>query len=292
MQQTKVEQATVKELQKKRFQLNPGKTLVYVSLSLWAMTTIFPLLWVLNNSLKSSLSITKNSFSLALDPVWTNYVNAFELINIGRSYVNSLIMSGGAVFFTIMFGGMAAYILARFQFKLRTFVQSVLVMSLLIPPFATVVPVYEILMQLDLLNTPWGLILPHTAGFLPFTILVVSSYMSTIPKELEEAAFMDGCNRLKIYTKIFMPMSKPSFATCSIFVFLWSYNDLFSSLIFVGQDHIRPIVVLLSFVSTQYGTDYGLMATAVTLTVFPVLIVYLLIQKYIEKGVTEGAIKG
>jgi raffinose/stachyose/melibiose transport system permease protein len=293
MQQVNLEQKTVWErLQFQVLSSKVGRIFVYICLITWSMTTIFPLAWVINNSFKPSRDVVRKSFALATDPSLENYIQAFNLINIGKSYFNSLIMSGGTVFFTLLFGGMAAYVLSRFRFKVRGFIQGLLVVSLLIPPFATVVPVYEILIKFDLLNTYWGLIIPHTAGNLPFTVLVISAYMATIPKELEEAALIDGCSRLKIYTKIFVPISRPAFATCSVFVFLWSYNDLFSSLIFVPQHHVRPIVALLADVSSQYGTDYGLMATAVTLTVIPVLIVYIFIQKYIEKGVTAGAVKG
>jgi len=119
----------------------------------------------------------------------------------------------------------------------------------------------------------------------------MSAYIPTIPNELEEAAVMDGCSRLKLYTRIFFPISKPSFATVAVFVFLWTYNDLFSSLIFVNGQDVHPIVVLLNDVSTRYGTDYGLMAVTVVMTAIPVIIVYILLQKYIEKGLTTGAIK-
>ncbi|GAA0356495.1 carbohydrate ABC transporter permease [Bacillus horti] len=291
--QIKLEQRTLWE----KLQLNLtgskiGRFFIYFSLSIWSLTTIFPLLWIVNNSFKDSADVVNNSFAIAADPTLQNYVNAFQSMNVGKSYLNSFIMSGGTVFFVLLFGGMAAFILSRFHFRLRGFIQGILVLSLLIPSFATVLPVFELLIKMNLLNTHWALILPHTAGYLPFAVLVLSGYMATIPKELEEAAVMDGCSRLKMYTRIFFPISRPSFATCSVFVFLWSYNDLFSSLIFVGQEHIRPIVVLLSFISSQYGTDYGLMATAVTITVIPVLVIYLFVQRFIEKGLTAGAVKG
>jgi raffinose/stachyose/melibiose transport system permease protein len=269
-----------------------GKFIVYICLIGWSVTTIFPLLWVFNNSFKESNEVMSSSFTLPSDPTFENYIRTFESMNLLKSYLNSLIMSGGTVLFVLLFGGMAAFIISRFSFKIRGLLQGLLVISLLIPNFATVVPVYEILINLGLINTYWGLIIPHTAGFLPFTVLVISGYMATIPKEMEEAAVMDGCNRLKMYTKIFIPMSRPAFATASIFTFLWSYNDLFASLIFVNHKETQPIVLLLNNVSSQYGTDYGLMATAITVTVIPVLIVYVILQKYIEKGLTSGAVKG
>jgi len=233
-----------------------------------------------------------SSFSLALSPVMVNYSNAFERMNIGRSYMNSLIMSGSAVLLVLLLGGLAAFVLARIKFRGRRLIFSILYASLLIPAFATVVPVYELLIKWSLVNTYFGLIFPQTAGNLTFAILVLSGYMATIPKDLEEAAFIDGCNRWKMFINLFLPISRPAFASVSIFVFLWSYNDLFSALIFVNKETVRPIVALLNEISSQYGTDFGLMATAVSLTVIPVLIVYLFVQKFIEKGMTEGAIKG
>ncbi|MHA0856801.1 carbohydrate ABC transporter permease [Paenibacillus sp. CMAA1364] len=271
---------------------NLGTTLMYVVLTLWSLTTIYPLFWIVNNSFKISRDVMNKSFAIALDPVFVNYTTAFDRINIGKSYMNSLIMSGGTVLFVLLFGGLAAYVLSRFTFKAKRGLYSLLYATLLIPAFATVVPVYEILIKSSLVNTYWGLILPQTAGNLTFATLVIAGYMTTIAKELEEAAFIDGCNRWQMFTKIFFPVSRPAFASVSIFVFLWSYNDLFSALIFVNKENVRPIVALLNEISSQYGTDFGLMATAVALTVIPVLIIYLFISKFIEKGLTEGAVKG
>lgn len=265
---------------------------VYICLSLWALTTIYPLFWVVNNSFKVSRDVMNNSFSIATNPVMTNYTNAFNRINMGQSYMNSLIMSISTVLLVLIFGGLAAYILARFKFRGRNIIYSILVATLLIPTFATIVPVYELLIKWKLVNTYLGLILPQTAGNLAFATLVIAGFMATIPKDLEEAAFIDGCNRYNMFTKIFLPVSRPVFASASIFVFLWAYNDLFSSLIFVNKENVRPIVALLNEISSQYGTDFGLMASAVSLTVIPVLVIYLFIQRFIEKGLTEGAIKG
>lgn len=239
-----------------------------------------------------SRDVMNDSFAFAWSPVLTNYMNAFDRMNIGMSYVNSLIMSFSTVFLVLLFGGLAAYVLSRFQFRGKRTIYSILYATLLIPAFATVVPVYELLIHTKLVNTYLGLILPQTAGNLTFATLIIAGYMATIPKELEEASFIDGCNRWQMFTKVFLPISQPVFASASIFVFLWSYNDLFSALIFVNKENVRPIVALLNEISSQYGTDFGLMATAVSLTVIPVLLVYLFISKYIEKGLTEGAIKG
>lgn len=269
-----------------------GKLLIYIVLSLWSISTIFPLVWVSLNSFKESRKIITNTFQIPLDPTLQNYINAFNTVDIGKSYLNSFIMSGSVVFLVLFFGGLAAFIMSRMKFRLRGFLQTILVMSLLIPAFATIVPVYRMMIGLDLVNTYWALIIPQTAGNLPFAILVISGYMASIPKELEEASVMDGCNRWTMYFRVFFPISLPVFGTVGIFVFLWSYNDLFSSLILVEQVHVRPIVVLLAHVSSQYGTDYGLMTAAIVMTVIPVILFYLFAQKTFEKGATAGAVKG
>ncbi|WP_245805845.1 carbohydrate ABC transporter permease [Bacillus alkalicellulosilyticus] len=261
-------------------------------MSIWSLSTIFPLAWVVLNFFKPSREIINETFTIPTNPILDNYINTFSTIDIGRSYINSLIISGSVVFFVLFFGGLAAFAMARFHYKLRGFLQTILIISLLIPAFATIVPVYRMMIGLELVNTYWGLITPQTAGNLPFAIMVITGYMATIPRELEEAAVMDGCNLLKMFHKIFLPISLPAFGTVGTFVFLWSYNDLFSSLVFVKHAHVRPLVVLLVQVSSQYGTDYGLMTAAITMVVIPVILFYLFAQKTFEKGATSGSVKG
>ncbi|WP_106767709.1 carbohydrate ABC transporter permease [Paenibacillus faecalis] len=291
MQQVvKNQQQVVRPKKTRKFSI--GSALMYVILTAWALTTIYPMFWIVNNSFKLSRDVMNDSFSIAWNPTFFNYENAFDRINIGRSYLNSLIMSGSTVLLVLLMGGLAAFVLARFNFRGKKAIFSILYATLLIPAFATVVPVYELLIQTKLVNTYPGLSLPQTAGNLTFAILVLAGYMATIPKDLEEAAFIDGCNRWQMFTKLFVPISRPAFSSVTIFVFLWSYNDLFSALIFVNKENVRPIVALLNEISSQYGTDFGLMASAVSITVIPVLVVYLFISKYIEKGLTEGAVKG
>ncbi|BDU51649.1 carbohydrate ABC transporter permease [Haliovirga abyssi] len=287
-----VNNTVFERIQKQITNFKLSKLIIYIVLSVWASTTILPLLWIFNNSFKASNEIINKPFAIAgkFNPV--NYLNALTKVDMGRSYMNSFIMSGSVVVLVMLFGGMAAYAISRFEFRGRTIIQGALAIGLLIPGFVTVVPVYEILIKLHLVDTYFALIFPQTAGNLVFATLVLSAYMASLPKELEEAAILDGCNRWQIFSKIIVPMSKPAFATVGIFSFLWSYNDLFSSLVFVSSKKVRPICVLLNEVSSQYGTDYGLQATAVVLTVVPVLIVYLILQRQIVSGLTAGAVKG
>lgn len=269
-----------------------SKFIIYLVLIAWASTTILPLLWITNNSFRTTAEIVNQPFAFPDSFNLVNYREARTRINVLNSYKNSLIMSGTTVVLVLLLGGMAAYVLARFEFRGKAVIDTLLVIGLMIPAFVTVVPVYELLISLDLVNTYLALILPHTAGNLVFATMLLTAYMSSLSKEVEEAALLDGANRWQIFRLVFVPMSRPVFATVGIFTFLWSYNDLFSALIYVPQQRVQPVTVLLSQVSTQYGTDLGLQATAVVVTVIPVLIVYLILQQQIIKGLTQGAVKG
>jgi len=277
-------------IRKKRYDV--GILTAYTILIAWAFTTIYPLVWVFLNSFKPSNDIILNSFNLPSSFKLTNYKNAFSKMQIGRGYINSLIISGTVVLFVVLLGGLAAYILARFEFKGKKVVYTLLLGSLLFPAFATVVPVFVMLYNMKLINKHLGLILPQIAGNLSFAIIVLMGFMATIPKELEEAAIVEGCSTWQVYAKIICPISIPSFATVGIFTFLWSYNDLFLSLIILRTKNVQPINVLLNEISSQYGTDYGLMTAVIGIIIIPVMVFYLTAQQYIIKGLTAGAVKG
>lgn len=263
----------------------------YTFLSLWAVTTIFPLCWIMMNSFKTSQQIIDDSFAMPIGLMFDNYRAAFER-NILLGYFNSLTISVSVVIAVLLIGSLASYIIARFTFPGKVIIQGLIISSLMIPIFATIVPVFELLLKMNLFNRRLGLILPQIAGNLAFTISVLSSYMSTIPREMEEAAFMEGCNPFQVFYKVILPITKPSLAAASIFVFLWSYNDLFSSIIILRTRDKMPINVMLTDISSQYGTDYGLMAAVIAIIVVPVLIFYILAQRNIIEGMTSGAVKG
>lgn len=268
-----------------------GKGVAYGFLILWAATTIYPMLWVVMNSFKTSNEIIENAFGLPTSLNLENYVRALEEQVLG-GYINSFIISGTVVIFTVIFGALAGYIMGRFDFKLKGLCRALVMGSLLIPVFATILPVFEMLLAVNLVDQHLGLILPQIAGNLPFAIMVLSSFMETIPTEMEEAAVVEGASTFQIFTRVIAPITKPAIATTAIFAFLWSYNDLFSSLIIMRSKDKMPVNVLLTEISSQYGTDYGLMASVIIIIVVPVLLFYAIAQNQIVEGMTAGAVKG
>lgn len=269
-----------------------GKIFVYLVLILWALTTIFPFVWVMLNSVKPSAEVLTSSFSLPSAFTWENYKSAFESMNILNAYKHSLTISITVMVCDMILAAMMSFALTRYEFRGKKIVESLLAASLMFPVFSTIIPVFRLVSQFGLISTNISVILPQVAGNLSFATIVMTGFMKSIPIEMEEAAYMEGAKVGQVFVKIIVPLCKASLSTVAIFSFMWSYNDLFVQKIMMRDPMRFPISNLLTKISSQYGSDYGLMAASVVLIVFPVLILYIFLQKNIIKGLTAGAIKG
>lgn len=278
---------------KKKKKLSIGMVVIYAILILWAVLTIFPFVWVVLNSFKPSAEVLRSSFALPQEFTLANYQNAFGRLNVLNAYKNSFIISGCVTVGVMVLSSLMSFGLTRYRFRGKEFIRSLIVASLMFPAFATIIPVYKMIIQWGMLGKPIAVILPQIAGNLSFATIVMTGFMQSIPLEMEEAAYMEGANVFEVFGKIIVPLCRPSLATVAIFSFLWSYNDLFVQKIMIaGHKQYYPVCTLLEEISSQYGTDFGLMAASVTIIVIPVMIVYVLLQKNIIKGLTAGAIKG
>ena len=281
--------------------ITPAKAGTYVVLTFWALTTLYPFVWVVLNSFRERGLIRKDSFSIPLPGgglTMENYAKAMDRFDFGNAYMNSLLISIVVTVAVVFIAGFAAYGMVRFRFRLRGLCRSLIMAGMMFPVFSTIIPVFR-------MEAAWGIassgnrwlsllavILPQIAGNLCFAIIVLMGFIESVPIELEESAYMDGCHVFQVYFHIIMPAAKSSFATVAIFAFLWSYNDLFTQNFFLRVPREKTITLLLNEISSQAGVDYGLMAASVVLIVAPVLAVYVLLQKHIIKGLTAGAVKG
>ena len=281
--------------------ITPAKAGTYVVLTFWALTTLYPFVWVVLNSFRERGLIRKDSFSIPLPGsglTMENYAKAMDRFDFGNAYMNSLLISIVVTVAVVLIAGFAAYGMVRFRFRLRGLCRSLIMAGMMFPVFSTIIPVFR-------MEAAWGIassgnrwlsllavILPQIAGNLCFATIVLMGFIESVPIELEESAYMDGCHVFQVYFHIIMPAAKSSFATVAIFAFLWSYNDLFTQNFFLRVPREKTITLLLNEISSQAGVDYGLMAASVVLIVAPVLAVYVLLQKHIIKGLTAGAVKG
>ena len=297
-----MDKKTSAALIKRRGKFSLSRLFTYLILTFWGVTTVYPFLWVIINSFRVKGEIRSDSFSIPWP--WTdsftldNYQTATERADFVKAYTNSLVISLVVTAVVVVLAGLAAYGLVRYNFKGKKIVYGLVIASMMFPVFSTIIPVFrmEALWGIASTGNRWlsvlSVILPQIAGNLSFSIVVLMGFIRSIPVELEESAYLDGCGPVSIYFRIIMPVARPSFATVAIFSFLWSYNDLFTQMFFLRYPDERTITLLLNEISSQAGVNYGLMAASVVLVVVPVLVVYILLQKNIIKGLTVGAIKG
>lgn len=279
----------------KRKRISVGKIIVYFILSLWTLFTLYPFAWVLMNSFKDKNVIIVDSFSLPIKTfTLDNYKAAlFGRYNILRAYMNSFIISGSVVVIVLFITAFSSFALARYEFKGKKIVYGLIVACMMFPIFSIIFPLQKLIFQMGINGKHLGVILPQVAGNLAFATILITGFIQNIPVEVEESAYLDGANVFQILWYLIFPMSKSAFASAAIFVFLWSYNDLFLQMIILTDKRKMPVSALLREISSKEGgTNYGLMVASVALIAIPIIIVYFFLQKNIIKGLTAGAVKG
>ncbi len=193
----------------------------------------------------------------------------------------------------IAIASMASFALGRFKLMIASVILSLLTACLLVPAFATVIPNFVTMSKIPFVKGSYlAAIIPQTAGNLCFSIIMMTGFMKSLPEELDEAALIDGAGVWTIFSKISVPLCRSMISTIAIMVFIWSYNDLFTSLVYISRQSMKPVCVILSMVSNMFGTDYGAMMAAITITIIPPLVLYAIAQEQVVSGLTAGAVKG
>ncbi|WP_246017046.1 MULTISPECIES: carbohydrate ABC transporter permease [Cohnella] len=269
-----------------------GRGLINVGLTLYAIVTLYPLFWLFTSAFKTNEEFDSRPFYLPEVWHWDNLTKAWDVSAMGTSLINSTIVTIAALVLTLLLGALAAYVLARFQFRLKAFFMGLFLLGMLIPIHSTLVPLFIMLKKVSLLDTYWSLILPYTAFELPLAIFVTAAFLMSIPKEIEEAALIDGTGYWGIFFRMMLPLSLPALSTVAILGFLRFWNDFAFALIFISKPALKTVPLSLSVFATGYSTDYKLTMAAMTIAVIPTIIAFLMFQEQIMKGMTAGAVKG
>ncbi len=269
-----------------------ARSVLYLLLALFAVTTLFPLVWMLYSSFKTNGDIALSTF--ALPGIWhvENYVNAWQTAKIGTYFFNSVIVSLGAVGLTILAGASAGFILAKFRFGLRGVVYGFFILGMLIPLQSVLVPLFIQMRDFKLLDNPWSLILSYTAFGLPITIFLMESFLRAFPDSVLEAAILDGASLLRVFWALVLPMSKPVLATVAILNFLNNWKEFSFALIFLTTEEKKTLPLGLYNFLGAYTADYAGLMAALMIASIPLLILYFVLQEQIIKGMTAGAVKG
>jgi raffinose/stachyose/melibiose transport system permease protein len=268
------------------------RLIMYAFLVIYAVTSLYPLFFTLVSSFKTDQSIFFTPFSLPKTLTFTNYIRAWNLSHLSQYYINSIYLSVISCLILIFVGSMAAYAINKFDFKYSKAVYLFFIMGMMIPAQSTIIPLAFDVGKVHLYNSLPMVIIIISAFQIPITLFIFSGFMSGVPNSLLEAAIIDGSNTFYVYTRIILPLSMPAIVTVTIFNFIASWNNILFPLVFLNTDNVKPIAIgLLAFFGERQSDYSGVMA-AIVLTCLPPLLIYILLQEKVEKGLTAGAVKG
>lgn len=272
---------------------NVKNVVKYTVLIIWTFVSLFPLYYMLMFSLKDNSEIFgSNVIGLPKHWLWSNYKKALIAGNMGLYFFNSCVVTGLTILFTILFSLMAAYALERMIWKGRKQINALFMLGLTVPIHAAILPIFIILRKFHMLNSYQSLIVPYVAFALAMAIMICSSFMISIPVELEESACIDGAGIYKIFWVIICPLMKPAFASVAIFTFLQAWNELMFAIIYISDSKYRTLSVGIQSLSGAYTTDWGPIGAGLVIATFPTLIIYLFMSIKIQSSLMAGAIKG
>ncbi len=260
----------------------------------WAVLVIFPFLWMIMTSFKTNSEILFSPWELPADLQWQNFSNAWNEARIGRYVFNSVIVIAMSLTGTLLVSAMAAYVLARFKFPGNRAIFYLFMAGVMFPVFLGLVPLYFLMSDLHIKDTHYGLALVYIAYSLPFTIFFLVGFFKTLPSEVGEAGIVDGASQFQVFFQIMLPMAKPGLIAMGIFNFLGQWNQYLLPLVLMQDEDKRVLSQGLGMLAIQQGyqNDYGALFAAMTITMIPTLIVYIIFQRRLESGLTAGALKG
>ncbi|HEU5140097.1 MAG TPA: carbohydrate ABC transporter permease [Bacillales bacterium] len=270
----------------------PGDLFKYTVMSFTIVVSIFPILWVIMSSFKTNKAILGSPFTLPKSFELTPYIDVFVNYNFLNYFKNSVIIAFSATIISLLIYSLAGYIFGKFEFKFKNVLYILCTITILVPPHAKAQPIFALIMKLGLYNTKTGLILVYSSFGLALALFVLRGTFMTIPKELDEAALIDGANFWKIFWKINLPLAKPGIATSGILMFLSFWNEYFYALILTTGPENRTLPVQLAFFQGTFSYNYTNMFAAITLVILPGILVYMLVQEQVQQSVASTGVKG
>lgn len=280
-------------MSKQKLVMKADKIFLTVVIVLLILLMLFPFLISVLVSIKTPAETAAGAFILPKSICWDNFKQAIEVTDFYRSFKNSFITTAFSTFFIVMFASASGYAIARNQ-KKKTFrvLETVYLAALMIPFQITMIPLYKIYKTLHLMNSLPGIILAFIGGCIPYSTFLYSRFVRTVPLELEDAAKIDGCGPYKTFFHIVFPLLKPITFTVAVLYTLWLWNDFNTSLLLLQRDEVRTLPIKQYFFFGQYSAQLNLAFASTILATIPVLIFFLLAQRYIVSGITVGSVKG
>lgn len=268
----------------------------FVVLLIVTAVVLYPLVWLLFSTFKPNSEFGSNMGLIPNDPTIDNYVKVLEGIAgvpMWRFYLNSLIIAVGSVIGVLLSSSLAAYAFARIQFKGLGILFAAMIGTLLLPFHVVIIPQYIIFNRLDMIDTFWPLLLPKFLATEAFFVFLLVQFIRQMPRDMDEAARIDGAGHVRIFWSIILPLIKPALITCSIFAFIWAWNDFLGPLLYLTSPENYPLPIALRLYNDQTSvSDYGATVTASFIALIPVLLFFLVFQRFLVDGVATQGLKG
>ena len=267
--------------------------LKWVILIFFIFVALYPLIWLLLASFKSSnLELQQNSFGLPEKWMFINYYNAMIKAKLPSLFFHSIIVASFAVLLNLIVASMTSFVISREKFKGKNIIFTIVVAGILIPIISFMVPYFSIIQKLGIYDSLIALIVVYCTINIPISVFLLTSFMESIPVELEEAATIDGANFTQRFTKVILPLAQTGLATAGTFCFIYSWNEFIMALLLTSSESARTLQLGIRFFTSQFVTDYTAMYAAIVITIIPSIIVYFIFQNRIISGLTAGAVKG
>ena len=268
------------------------KGIIYVFLVLLALIYLLPLAWVILTSLKDDAVLMISPWALPERPMFENYSFAWTMGHLGTATLNSFIVCTTTLVLSMVFGAMAAYAIAILRWKLANATMMYFLIGMMIPVHCVLIPLFIQFSKLGLSNKLIGIIIPYITFSLPITIYILVGFFQGIPKELFEAACIDGCSVYRMFTHVALPLAKTGFMVTGLMSFVANWNELLLAMVFISDETKKTLPVSLSKFVGPYNTNYCQMFAAIVIAILPTIIVYCCFANNIVDGLTQGAVKG
>ncbi|WP_419961391.1 carbohydrate ABC transporter permease [Psychrobacillus sp. BM2] len=268
-----------------------SKNIFLLGLLFFAFIVLYPLYWMFISSFKSYDEIYNNVWSLPSVWHFENYITAWSQ-GISSYFFNSLFVTTLTILLVVFIGSMAAFSLSRYKTKWVNVALIFIIGGLMMNPQVALIPLFEILTWMNLINTHWALILTYVAYRLPLSIILIRAFFLSIPKELEESAIIDGCSEFGIYYRIYLPLSIPILITTVVLTAYFAWNEFLFSTVFIDSSNLKTIPSGLMGFRDALRTDWGVLLAGMVIASIPMIILLILLQKYLVRGLTEGSVKG
>ena len=263
-----------------------------VVLVMFVLVALYPIYMLFSTSLKTPAEFYRSMFSLPSNPRWENYSMVFIKWGFYRNFINSLIFAGSVTSICLVLSVPAGYAFALYRFRGRDVLFITILLALTLSEVSLLIPIYQLLNDLKLINTYGGLIFPQVALGLPFAIFLLTTFFREIPAEVLDAGKIDGCSDLRLLWNIVLPLGMPAIKAVSVMELMWAWNSFFFPFVVTTKYHIMPLSVSLMHFKGRYTMQYGSMATTCVIMLLPMVVLYLVMQKSFVRGITFGAVKG